>query len=53
MVVIDEHPRQCLASHVARRIRAGDAIVVFADLTGTRGIPEHIRSDSVLSPPSA
>jgi transposase InsO family protein len=34
MVVIDEHTRQCLASHVAWRIRAGDAIDVFADLMG-------------------
>jgi transposase InsO family protein len=46
MVVIDEHTRQCLASHVAWRIRAGDAIDVFADLMETRGIPEHIRSEN-------
>jgi putative transposase len=46
MVVIDEYTRQCLAIHVARRIRARDAIDVFADLMETHGIPEHIRSDN-------
>ncbi len=43
---IDEYTRQCLAIHVARRIRARDAIDVFADLMETHGIPEHIRSDN-------
>jgi len=46
MVVIDEYTRQCLAVHVARRIRAKDAIDVFADLMEIHGIPEHIRSDN-------
>lgn len=46
MVVIDEYTRECLAIHVARRIRAKDAIDVFADLMETHGIPEHIRSDN-------
>ena len=46
MVVIDEYTRQCLATRVARRIRARDAIDVFADLMETYGIPEHIRSDN-------
>ena len=32
MVVMDEFTRECLAIHVARRIRAGDALEVFADL---------------------
>jgi hypothetical protein len=44
MVVINEYTRQCLAIHVARRIRAKDAIDVFADLMQTHGIPEHIRA---------
>ena len=44
--VIDEYTRQCLAIHVARRIRARDAIDVFADLMEIHGIPEHIRSDN-------
>lgn len=46
MVVIDEYTRECLAVHVARRIRGKDAIDVFADLMVTHGIPEHIRSDN-------
>ena len=46
MVVIDEFTRECLAIHVARRIRAGDALEVFADLMTRHGIPEHIRSDN-------
>lgn len=46
MVVIDEYTRECLAVHVARRIRAKDAIDVFADLMEIHEIPEHIRSDN-------
>jgi transposase InsO family protein len=46
MVVIDEYTRQCLAIHVARRLRSKNAIDVFADLMETHGIPEHIRSDN-------
>jgi len=46
MVVIDEYTRECLAVHVARRIRAKDAIDIFADLMETHGIPENIRSDN-------
>jgi transposase InsO family protein len=46
MVVIDEYTRQCLAIHAARRIRAKDAIDVFADLMEIHGIPEHIRADN-------
>ena len=32
MVVIDEFTRECLAIYVARRIRARDALEVFAEL---------------------
>lgn len=46
MVVIDEYTRECLAVHLARRIRGKDAIDVFADLMETHGIPEHIRLDN-------
>ena len=42
MVVIDEFTRECLAIHVARRIRSKDAIDMFADLMQTHGMPEHI-----------
>ena len=46
MVVMDAFTRECFATHVARRIRAGDALEVFADLMARHGIPEHIRSDN-------
>ena len=46
MVVIDAYTRECLAIYVARRIRARDAIDVFAEVTQTHGVPEHIRSDN-------
>ena len=39
MVVVDEYTRECLAVHVAKRIRGKDAIDVFADLMET-GISE-------------
>ena len=46
MVVIDEFTRECLAIYVARRIRARDALEVFADLTERHGVPHYIRSDN-------
>ena len=46
MVVIDEFTRECLAIHVARRIRSRDAINVFAGLMQSHGVPEYIRSDN-------
>jgi transposase InsO family protein len=44
--VIDEYTRECLASHVARRIRSQDVIFVLAELFMKHGTPEHIRSDN-------
>lgn len=44
--IIDEFTRECLASHVARRIRAQDVILVLADLFLAKGCPEFIRSDN-------
>lgn len=46
LTLIDEFTRECLAIHVARRIRATDVIDVFADVMQTRGVPGHIRSDN-------
>lgn len=46
LTLIDEFTRECLAIHVARRIRATDVIDVLADVMQTRGVPEHIRSDN-------
>jgi putative transposase len=44
--IIDEYTRACLASHVARRIRSQDVIVVLAGLFVRHGQPVHIRSDN-------
>lgn len=44
--VIDEFTRECIASHVARRIRAKDVILILADLFLQRGCPTYIRSDN-------
>lgn len=44
--IIDEYTRECLASHVARRIRSQDVILILADLFLKHGIPKHIRSDN-------
>lgn len=46
MTRIDEYTRECLAIHVARRIRARDVIDVLADVMQVRGMPEHMRSDN-------
>lgn len=46
LTLIDEFTRECLAIHVARRIRATDVIDIFADVMQSRGVPEHIRSDN-------
>lgn len=46
LTLIDEYTRECLAIHVARRIRATDVIDIFADVMQARGVPEHIRSDN-------
>jgi len=44
--IVDEFTRECLASHVARRIRSQDVILILADLFLKHGIPKHIRSDN-------
>jgi NhaP-type Na+/H+ or K+/H+ antiporter len=41
---IDEYTRQCLAIHVARRIRARDAIDVFAVIV----LNEQLPGDSII-----
>ncbi len=44
--IIDEHSRECLATHTARRIRSQDVILVLAELFLKHGCPRHIRSDN-------
>ena len=44
--IIDEYTKECLKSHVARRIRAQDVILILADLFLEKGCPQFIRSDN-------
>jgi transposase InsO family protein len=46
LTLIDEYTKECLAIHVARRIRASDVIDIFADVMVERGVPTFIRSDN-------
>jgi transposase InsO family protein len=46
LTVIDEFSRECLAVHVARRLRSDDVLHLLADLFADRGPPDHIRSDN-------
>lgn len=44
--IVDEFSRECIVSHVARRIRSIDIIFILADLFLKHGVPKHIRSDN-------
>ncbi|HET9247655.1 MAG TPA: IS3 family transposase [Xanthobacteraceae bacterium] len=44
--VIDEFTHECLATRVARKVKAIDVIDVLSDLFILRGVPGHIRSDN-------
>jgi putative transposase len=44
--IIDEFTRECLLSHVARKITAYEVVELLADLFLQHGIPEYIRSDN-------
>lgn len=44
--IVDEYTRECLALEVGRTMTAGDVIDVLIELTQTRGVPKHIRSDN-------
>jgi putative transposase len=44
--IIDEHTRECLCIHVARRINARKVQQVLAELIDLYGAPEYIRSDN-------
>jgi transposase InsO family protein len=46
LAVIDEYTRECLSMYVSRRIRSEDVLEQLYELFLTRGVPEHIRSDS-------
>ncbi len=53
LTVIDEFTRECLAIRGARRMRSDDVIHLLSELFILKGIPEHIRSDNVLSAESS
>src|SRR5262249_19350900 len=44
--VLDEFTHECLAIHVARKLKAIDVIDVLSDLFILQGIPAYIRSDN-------
>ena len=44
--IIDEFTHECLAIHVARRLKSVDVIDALSDLFILRGVPRHIRSDN-------
>jgi len=46
LTLIDEHTRQCLATHAAWSIRAQDVLTVLEAAMRRHGTPEHIRSDN-------
>jgi len=46
LTMIDEHTRQCVATHVAWSIRAQDVLTVLEAAMRKHGRPQHIRSDN-------
>lgn len=46
LTLLDEHTRECLATHAAHSIRAVDVITVLEAAIARYGAPEHIRSDN-------
>ena len=46
LTLLDEHTRECLATHAAWSIRAVDVITVLEAVIARYGAPEHIRSDN-------
>ena len=46
LTVIDEWTRECLAIHVAARIKANDVVAVLTRLITTHGSPANLRSDN-------
>ncbi len=46
LTVVDEYTRECLALRTGYKLKSDDVMDVLTDLFITRGIPDHIRSDS-------
>jgi len=49
LVIIDEYTRECLSMYVARSIKSQEVLDQLYELFLTRGTPEYLRSDNVLS----
>ena len=49
LALLDEYRRECLAIRVARRLGSQDVIETLGEVMVWRGIPEHLRSDNVLT----
>ena len=49
LTVIDEYTREWLSIRAGRRIRSSDVIETLAELMTDKGVPEHIRSDNLLT----
>ena len=46
LTLVDEFTRECLAIDVARKLRSDDVLERLSWLFGTRGVPDHVRSDN-------
>ncbi|CAN5813243.1 hypothetical protein BH11VER1_BH11VER1_40000 [soil metagenome] len=46
LTLIDEHTQECLATNVARSIRAVDVLGVLEDAMFKHGATQHVRSDN-------
>jgi hypothetical protein len=47
--LIDEHSRECLLIRAERRWSSAKVIEALADVMVLKGVPEHLRSDNVLT----
>ncbi len=47
--LIDEHSRECLMIRSERRWNSAKVIEALADVMVTKGVPENLRSDNVLT----
>jgi putative transposase len=47
--LIDEHTRECLLVRAERRWSSARVIGALADVMVLKGVPEHLRSDNVLT----
>ena len=47
--LIDEHSRECLMIRSERRWSSAKVIEALADVMVMKGVPEHLRSDNVLT----